>query len=319
LPACLIHGLFGWGETTPLWGAAPCYFPIDELRKARPRGVVVAVQLGSVTSNHDRACECFAQLMGTVTDYGEAHAARCGHLRYGVDHRGEALLKQWDARHPIHLVGHSFGGNTALILVRLLAEDFWGVGTSATWVASVSTVCSPLRGCTLPFTWGLPGLGSSDAGRLAAGCEACTGRDAPMPTLFSVAHTINVACTPLLKAQLMWPWLKGLYDFRADQWKEQNRWWPILPMNHPYWRAGDNVINDATPTASAAALRATRRHLAHIYLVSVTCDVSGGVKPMPPPPPHAKLATAAAAAALALLMLRDRERLLRLLRTVPLT
>ena len=155
LPICLIHGLFGWGEVTPLWGAAPFYFPLKELRRMRPRGTIVAVGVGALTSNHDRACEAFAQLIGARTDYGEVHAARCGHLRFGCDHTGHGLIPQWDADHPIHLIGHSLGGNTALTLVTLLAQDFWELGTSAAWVSSVSTVCSPLRGCTLPFTWGL--------------------------------------------------------------------------------------------------------------------------------------------------------------------
>ena len=33
----------------------------------------------------NRACELYAQLNGSVTDYGVEHFARCGHLRYGRD------------------------------------------------------------------------------------------------------------------------------------------------------------------------------------------------------------------------------------------
>ena len=36
LSVCLIHGLFGWGEVSPLWGAAPTDFPLEEMRRARP-------------------------------------------------------------------------------------------------------------------------------------------------------------------------------------------------------------------------------------------------------------------------------------------
>lgn len=124
LPICLMHGLFGWGEVTPLWGAAPTYFPLTELRRLRPNGPIVAVAMGANSSNHDRACEAFAQLFGARTDYGEVHAQRCGHLRFGTDHTHRARLEQWDAEHPIHIVGHSFGGNTALALVTLLAQDY---------------------------------------------------------------------------------------------------------------------------------------------------------------------------------------------------
>ena len=131
----LLHGVFGYGEHhTPLWGAAPHYFPINELRSQTSK-VIVAPSLGSHSSNHDRACEAFAQLMGLLTDYGEAHSVSCGHCRYGEDHRGEPMLDLWDASHPIHIIGHSFGGNTALVLLTLLAQDYWGYGTSAAWVS----------------------------------------------------------------------------------------------------------------------------------------------------------------------------------------
>ena len=122
-PIALIHGLFGWGEITPLWGAAPCYFPLDEMRKLRPNGKIVAVSVGAMSSIHDRACETFAQLYGMRTDYGARHAAECGHRRYGEDYTGRGLLQSWDADNPIHIVGHSFGGNTALTLISLLAQD----------------------------------------------------------------------------------------------------------------------------------------------------------------------------------------------------
>ena len=41
-PVVCIHGLFGWGEQTPLWGASPCYFPLEEMRRSYS-GKVVAV------------------------------------------------------------------------------------------------------------------------------------------------------------------------------------------------------------------------------------------------------------------------------------
>jgi hypothetical protein len=73
-------------------------------------------------------------------------------------------------------------------------------------------------------------------------------------------------------------------------------------MRHPLWQHGDNVLIDATPTASAFDLRAARPHLVGLYLISVTCDTergNGGVKPMPlAPPRHLQYAVAAGAAAL---------------------
>lgn len=347
LPIALVHGMFGWGELTPLWGAAPRYFPLDEMRRSTRR-MVVAVQVGSNTSNHDRACEAFAQLRGARTDYGEAHAGLCGHERFGRDHRDRPLLPRWDANHPIHLVGHSLGGNTALTLVTLLASDFWGVGTSAKWVRSVSTICSPLRGCTLPFTWGLQhraqvracdgggeGLtdqllrssGSSVAtpcsdalgGRRSRGLSSASVDDLASrgcrpglpPRLFSVAHVLAALCSPLLKAQLSWPWLKGLYDFGVDQWADHATWSAMLSMRHPYWLTGDNTIVDTTPSVCARDLRAARENLRALYLVCVTCDPA---RPMVPPSRQTRLATAAAAALLALALVRFRREVAMLLR-----
>ena len=259
-PFVLLHGVFGYGECTPLWGAMPHYFPLTEIRRARPRRIIVAPHLGPHTSNHDRACEAFAQLFGTRVDYGEAHASNCGHSRYGEDFTGKALLPTWDAAHPVHLIGHSFGGNTGLTLLTLLANDFWRLGTSAAWVCSITAICSPLRGCTLPFTWGLDSEGrhgadgssarraraaalssnrcASTAGgptskRSAAhadeaahgtnGTQAASGgccRVGQVPRLFSVGHLIHLTCFGVLKAQLAWPWLRGAYDFRFTQWEE---------------------------------------------------------------------------------------------------
>ena len=79
------------------------------------------------------------------TDYGEEHSLSCGHPRFGPDFTGRALLPAWADGAPCHLVGHSFGGNTALTLFALLAQDFWSVGSGPGWVISVTCIASPLR------------------------------------------------------------------------------------------------------------------------------------------------------------------------------
>jgi hypothetical protein len=330
-PCVFIHGLFGWGEQTPLWGAAPLYFPLDEIRKARPHGVTVAVAVGVNSSNHDRACEAFAQLYGLQTDYGEQHSIQCGHAQYGTDYTESGLLDcEWDEDHPVHIIGHSFGGNTALALVSLLAQDYWGIGTSAAWVASVSTICSPLRGCTLPFAWGLEGVeaklpavagsvagakGAHGSGQAAGGLAAdgrerpCWCRGGQVPRLFSVTHGLCLLCTPLIKAQFTWPWLKGLYDLRLSQWGDPYAW-QAASMRHPLWINGDNMLAEATPAAAAQTLRRVRPHLRSAYLVSVTCDQTA---PMPTPSARqiraAKIASACACAALALAVHRFRRQI----------
>ena len=110
----LLHGLLGWAEEhRPLYGWMPDYFPLASIRR-KWDGHVLAVELGAASSDHDRACEAFAHLMGLRVDYGAEHAEKNGHARYGMDFRGRGLLKRWDASSPVHLVGHSFGGNTAV-------------------------------------------------------------------------------------------------------------------------------------------------------------------------------------------------------------
>jgi len=62
---------------------------------------------------------CGPQLKGLRTDYGAEHIERCGHAHHGACRHTGALVEKWDAAHPIHLVGHSFGGCTALVLLTL--------------------------------------------------------------------------------------------------------------------------------------------------------------------------------------------------------
>ena len=68
----------------------------------------------------DRACELYAELTGGTADYGITHAQRC-HARFGAAYPAP-LVPGWGADKPIDLVGHSFGGATARLLMQLLAD-----------------------------------------------------------------------------------------------------------------------------------------------------------------------------------------------------
>ena len=248
----LVHGLFGYGEERPLYGRMPDYFPLAHLRRTW-RGAVRAVNVGVAASAHDCACEAFAQLAGTFTDFGEVHARECGHARHGPDFRGRALLERWDASRPVHLVGHSFGGNTALALLQLLADDFWGLGTDARWVVSITCIATPVRGCSLPFALGLQPRGAEGGHR--------HDHDGESLALFTPVHFLSIVLGTLWMAQRRWPALSGLYRFRLDHWPPPRSLRALCTADHEYWRTADNVLNEASPATRHSSFRQVRRHL----------------------------------------------------------
>lgn len=125
-PYVLVHGMMGWGENVEggnggvYWGMLSDK-PIAEF--LREKGYEVAVPtVAPLGSAWDRACELYAQLTGTVVDYGKAHSEAYGHERYGRDYTGRALLGEsgWDLQTPVNLVTHSFGGPTGTVFTSML-------------------------------------------------------------------------------------------------------------------------------------------------------------------------------------------------------
>ena len=120
-----VHGLSGWGsydksyKYMPYWGMRGG----DLIAYLNKLGFPsYAASVSPKGSAWDRACELYAQLAGTVTDYGKEHSERCGHNRFGRDFSGDALIDGFSGDTKLVLLGHSFGGATIRLFSELLAN-----------------------------------------------------------------------------------------------------------------------------------------------------------------------------------------------------
>lgn len=160
-----VHGLCGWGgynltnNVAPYWGM----FGGDLTKYLNARGFdTYAATVNQNSSAWDRACELYAQLTGTRVDYGKEHSQRCGHARYGRDFSCMPLIKKFDSENKINLIGHSFGGTTALMFIDLMADGSEKEravtpkdelsplfeGGKGDYIYSLTTLASPMNGTT---------------------------------------------------------------------------------------------------------------------------------------------------------------------------
>lgn len=176
-PVVLVHGAMGFGpDTFPgkgflYWGG---YHDIAALLQTYhgPHTVFTA-SVGPIASNWDRAAELYAQIKGGCVDYGATHVAKHatpGEVQkppgkcwaadpiHNPDHYPLAFYPQWDAAHPLHMIGHSQGGTTIRALVQLLehgspeGDEGGGElyrGGKVGWIKSVVTLSAPHNGTTL--------------------------------------------------------------------------------------------------------------------------------------------------------------------------
>lgn len=173
-PIIFVHGLNGWGDDMPIseilpyWGADSGKIT-DYLASENIESYSLSV--GAFSSAWDRACELYAHLTGTTVDYGKAHSEKHSHSRYGKSY-SEAVVPDWGTItengkiQKIHLVGHSFGGETIRLLTHLLADGSEEeinqtsvneisplfTGGKKDFVASVTTIASPHNSSTLSYT-----------------------------------------------------------------------------------------------------------------------------------------------------------------------
>lgn len=162
IPIIMVHGLGGFGPDEMggfyhYWGGAdniPQYL--------RGAGYpAFAAKVGPVSSNYDRAVELYYYIKGGYVDYGKFHSGKYGHnQKKGRYYPG--IYPQWDADHPVHLLGHSMGGITIRKLVTLLEKgevaEKQDPGHAALfdggrngWVKSVTSISTPHNGATLSY------------------------------------------------------------------------------------------------------------------------------------------------------------------------
>ena len=161
-PIVLIHGFMGWGEDEMgeynYWGGNKSY--ADMIRESG--NTVFELSVGPVSSNWDRAVEAYYQLKGGQVDYGNSHSKKYNIEQKPSNKIYKGLYPQWDENNPIHIIGHSMGGQTARMLQYLLSQEFYiNEGTNQKeesnllgdthnrWIKSITSISTPHDGTTL--------------------------------------------------------------------------------------------------------------------------------------------------------------------------
>ncbi len=164
-PYIFVSGYCGWGQYDKMndfmsyWGMSNG----DLMEHLNAQGFdCYAASVDPVGSAWDRACELYAQLTGTVVDYGFVHSTVYKHPRFGTDYSSNPLITGWGESKQVNLVGHSFGGVTIRLLSALLAngaqDEIDGTdgevsglftGGKTDWINSITTLSSPHNGVTI--------------------------------------------------------------------------------------------------------------------------------------------------------------------------
>lgn len=162
-PIILAHGFSGYpDESKP--EVLPSYWggnKVDLDKELNKQGYDVREGgMSPFGSNYDRALELYYYIKGGTVDYGAYHSKKYGHARYGKTYKG--IYPEWAPGKKVHLVGHSFGGQTIQVLEDMLRngvpeeieyqkkhggdipEIF--AGGNNNMVSSVTTIATPHNG-----------------------------------------------------------------------------------------------------------------------------------------------------------------------------
>ena len=154
-PIILIHGFLGWGREEMsdyyYWGGRT---DLESFLKQQGYEVFT-VSVGPISPNFDRAIEAFYQIKGGQVDYGNKKSKEFGIIQQPHNKYYSGLYSSWDADHPIHIISHSQGGQTARMLEMLLKKSIPGetspllLNEYTGWIKSITTISTPHNGTTL--------------------------------------------------------------------------------------------------------------------------------------------------------------------------
>lgn len=294
-PIVLVHGFLGFGPEQFTRSGFKYWGGFDDIaghmRTHQGKHTVLVASVGSISSNWDRTAELYYQIKGGCVDYGDIHTTRFEHVEErrppgkcwapdpsnNPDNYPIALYPAWDAAHPIHLLGHSQGGQTIRSLIQLLEQgsphgDEGGgelyKGGKIGWVVSATTISAPHDGTSLRDAIGEFAPGAMElAALIAKMADPANAAHAPLDLKleqFGIKHEPDEAAPAYFaRARAAPVWNQDNFD--SAQWEMGpdgaqafNKWVKTSP--HVYYFS---ISNSATE-AGAWCCNGTDRTLAPI-------------------------------------------------------